>query len=194
MRDGQDRLVFLYKMSDLPLKRHHTCNYPNPNINAQFVVTQTEGKVVRSLRTIAWQGGSRHAAWYESCGKSCSGMDTLVNTVAAPTIWKFTVSEHDVRVVQTARKISSHYVRRATYNSMSTGHSLSNRVNEAVNEEPVAFNGARRVRRGDGETRWSKGRKVRPVPTLRSGAEAGDRPGDHNLGDSLQPTLHLPNL
>jgi hypothetical protein len=35
---------------------------------------------------------------------------------------------------------------------------------------------------GDGETHLSEGRKVRPVPTLRSGGGVGDRPADHNLG------------
>jgi hypothetical protein len=35
---------------------------------------------------------------------------------------------------------------------------------------------------GDGETRLSKGRKVRPVPTLRSGGEGGDSLAAHNLG------------
>jgi hypothetical protein len=35
---------------------------------------------------------------------------------------------------------------------------------------------------GDGETRLSKGRKVRPVPTLRSGGEGGDSLADHDLG------------
>jgi hypothetical protein len=30
VRNGQGRLVFLYKMSDLPLKRYRTRNYPNP--------------------------------------------------------------------------------------------------------------------------------------------------------------------
>ena len=37
---------------------------------------------------------------------------------------------------------------------------------------------------GDGETRLSKGRKVRPVPTLRSGGGAGERPGDHSGADA----------
>jgi hypothetical protein len=35
---------------------------------------------------------------------------------------------------------------------------------------------------GDGETRLSEGRKVRPVPTLRSGGEGGDSLAAHNLG------------
>ena len=34
---------------------------------------------------------------------------------------------------------------------------------------------------GDGETRLSEGRKVRPVPTLRSGGGVGDRPADHDF-------------
>ena len=34
---------------------------------------------------------------------------------------------------------------------------------------------------GDGETRRSECGKVRPVPTLRSGGETGDRPADHDL-------------
>jgi hypothetical protein len=33
---------------------------------------------------------------------------------------------------------------------------------------------------GDGETRLSRGRKVRPVPTLPIGGGVGDRPADHN--------------
>jgi hypothetical protein len=65
---------------------------------------------------------------------------------------------------------------------------LPNRANQAVNGKPVAFNEARRVwgegwgntpvesQEGapclystqwrDGETHWSKGQKVRPVPTI----------------------------
>ena len=61
-------------------------------------------------------------------------------------------------------------------------------------ESPLRLTAQGGFGEGDGETRWPKGRKVRPIPTLRSGAGAGDRPGDHNLGGSLQPTLHLPNL
>jgi RNA-directed DNA polymerase len=66
VHDGQGRLIFLYKMSDLPLKRYRTRNYPNPYIDAQYVVTQIEGEVGSPLRALAWQGGSRHAEWYES--------------------------------------------------------------------------------------------------------------------------------
>jgi hypothetical protein len=35
---------------------------------------------------------------------------------------------------------------------------------------------------GDGETRLPRGRKVRSVPTVRSGGGVGDRPADHDLG------------
>ena len=49
---------------------------------------------------------------------------------------------------------------------------------------------------GDGETRLSEGRKVRPVPTLRNGGEGGDSLADHNLGAhfTLTHTLQSPDL
>jgi hypothetical protein len=44
---------------------------------------------------------------------------------------------------------------------------------------------------GDGETRLSKGRKVRPVPTLRSGGGGREAPADHNgLESASQRPLH----
>ena len=89
-----ERLVYLYRMSDLPISQYRTRNYPNPYINTDYVVTQTEHEPVRPLKTEAWQGGSRH------------------------------------------------------------------RVNETVKGEPVAFNGARRVRaRGMGKHAYREVRR-----------------------------------
>ncbi len=59
------RSVFLYRMSDLPLTRYRTRNYPNPYIQPQYVVTQMEDEPVVPLEAGAWQGGSRHAEWQE---------------------------------------------------------------------------------------------------------------------------------
>jgi hypothetical protein len=56
VRDGQGRLVFLYEISNSPLKRYRAYNYPY--IDAQLVVTQTEGEAASSLRAIAGQGGA----------------------------------------------------------------------------------------------------------------------------------------
>lgn len=63
--NGQGRLVFLYRMCDLPLTRYWTRNYPNPYINAERIVTQIEDETATPLKTTAWQGGSRHAEWQE---------------------------------------------------------------------------------------------------------------------------------
>jgi RNA-directed DNA polymerase len=65
VRDGRGRLIFLYRMSDLPLTRYRTRNYPNPYIKAEHVVTQVEDQTVTPLKATAWQGGSRHAEWQE---------------------------------------------------------------------------------------------------------------------------------
>ena len=42
---------------------------------------------------------------------------------------------------------------------------------------------------GDGETRLSKGRKVRPVPTLRSGGGGREAPAYHNAADAAIETF-----
>lgn len=63
VRNGQGRLIFLYRMSDLAIKRYRTRNYPNPYINADCSVTQIEGEASSPLETTTWQGGSRHAEW-----------------------------------------------------------------------------------------------------------------------------------
>ena len=60
-----ERLVYLYRMSDLPIIQYRTRNYPNPYINTDHVVTQIENEPDRPLKTEAWQGGSRHAEWQE---------------------------------------------------------------------------------------------------------------------------------
>jgi hypothetical protein len=72
-----------------------------------------------------------------------------------------------------------------------TWHSFAlRRVNQAVNGEPVAFTAHGGFGEGDGETHLPKGRKVRPVPTLRGGV--GKVPGIRRMhGTSLAayPTL-----
>ena len=63
VRNGQDRLIFLYRMSDLAITHYYTRNYPNPYIDADCYVTQIEGEAISPLKTTTWQGGSRHAEW-----------------------------------------------------------------------------------------------------------------------------------
>jgi RNA-directed DNA polymerase len=64
VRDGQGRLIFLYRMSDLAIKHYYTRNYPNPYIDAECHVTHIEGEAISPVKTTAWQGSSRHAEWY----------------------------------------------------------------------------------------------------------------------------------
>jgi RNA-directed DNA polymerase len=59
------RLVFLYRMCDLPITYYRTRNYPNPYIQADHIVTQVEAEPSSPLETDAWQGGSRQAEWEE---------------------------------------------------------------------------------------------------------------------------------
>jgi RNA-directed DNA polymerase len=65
VRNGQGRPIFLYRMSDLAIKRYRTRNYPNPYIDADRLVTQVEGEANSPLKTTTWQGGCRHAEWRE---------------------------------------------------------------------------------------------------------------------------------
>jgi hypothetical protein len=64
-RNGQGKLVFLYRMCDLPITKYRTRNYPNPYIEAEYVTTRTEDEILSPLRETAWQGGSQHAEWEE---------------------------------------------------------------------------------------------------------------------------------
>jgi group II intron reverse transcriptase/maturase len=64
VRNEHGRQVFLYRMCDLPITRYRTRNYPNPYVNAERIVTQID-EAASSLKTTAWQGGSRHAEWQE---------------------------------------------------------------------------------------------------------------------------------
>jgi len=59
------RLVYLYRMSDLPLTPYRTRNYPNPYLNAELPMTQVAEETHEPLQPTAWQGGSRHAEWQE---------------------------------------------------------------------------------------------------------------------------------
>jgi len=55
--------IFLYRMSDLPLTKYRTRNYPNPYIENEWAITQIQP--LHPIKTNAWQGGSRHAEWQE---------------------------------------------------------------------------------------------------------------------------------
>jgi group II intron reverse transcriptase/maturase len=59
------QLVFLYRMSDLPITQYRTRNYPNPYIEAEHIITQLQERNTAPLDSIAWNGGSRHAEWRE---------------------------------------------------------------------------------------------------------------------------------
>jgi hypothetical protein len=59
------RLVFLYRMSDLPITQYRTRNYPNPYIQTDSTVTQLRDEPINTLVTDAWQGSSRHAEWQQ---------------------------------------------------------------------------------------------------------------------------------
>jgi RNA-directed DNA polymerase len=59
------RSIFLYRMSDLPITQYRTRNYPNPYIEATYIITQIEAEADKPLKADAWQGGSRHAEWQE---------------------------------------------------------------------------------------------------------------------------------
>ena len=63
--NGQGKLVYLYRMSDLPITRYHTRNYPNPYIDAEDMITRIEEEGVTPLSETDWQGGSHHAEWDE---------------------------------------------------------------------------------------------------------------------------------
>jgi group II intron reverse transcriptase/maturase len=61
----ESQLVFLYRMSDLAIKKYRTRNYPNPYIDANHVVTQVDQENIAPLDATAWNGNSRHAEWQE---------------------------------------------------------------------------------------------------------------------------------
>ena len=63
--NDQGRSVFLYRMCDLPITQYRTRNYPNPYIQARYMITQVAGEPVTPLEANLWQGGSRHAEWQE---------------------------------------------------------------------------------------------------------------------------------
>jgi RNA-directed DNA polymerase len=65
VRNGQGKLVYLYRMSDLPITQYRTRNYPNPYIDTEYTITRIEEEAHSPLRETAWQGGSRHAEWDE---------------------------------------------------------------------------------------------------------------------------------
>jgi len=58
-----ERLVFLYRMSDLPITQYRTRNYPNPYIQTGSTAFQLRDEPITPLVEDAWQGGSRHAEW-----------------------------------------------------------------------------------------------------------------------------------
>jgi group II intron reverse transcriptase/maturase len=85
--DENGHLAFLYRMSDLPITQYRTRNYPNPYIDASYIVTQAKLIGETSLEPAAWNGGSRHAEWQEhrrqilerdryTC-QHCGGKDNL---------------------------------------------------------------------------------------------------------------------
>jgi RNA-directed DNA polymerase len=63
--NDQGCLVFLYRMCDLPITQYRTRNYPNPYIDADYMITQAEQTGTAPLDPTAWNGGSRHAEWQE---------------------------------------------------------------------------------------------------------------------------------
>lgn len=65
VHNGHGSLVFLYRMSDLPLTHYYTRNYPNPYISAERIVTQIGREALSPVKATAWQGGSRNAEWQE---------------------------------------------------------------------------------------------------------------------------------
>ncbi|MGD9099865.1 MAG: reverse transcriptase domain-containing protein [Anaerolineae bacterium] len=65
VRNERNRLVYLYRMCDLPITRYRTRNYPNPYISAERIVTQIESEANTPFKARTWRGGSRHAEWQE---------------------------------------------------------------------------------------------------------------------------------
>jgi len=63
--NDKGRTVFLYRMSDLPITKYRTRNYPNPYIETDRIVTQIQSEPDKPFRIDDWQGGSRHAEWQE---------------------------------------------------------------------------------------------------------------------------------
>jgi 5-methylcytosine-specific restriction endonuclease McrA len=59
------RLVFLYRMSDLPITQYRTRNYPNPFIQRDPTVKQVRDEPNTPFSPEAWPGSSRHAEWHE---------------------------------------------------------------------------------------------------------------------------------
>ena len=62
--NNEDNLVWLYRMSDLPITPYRTRNYPNPYLETNELITQ-HNQPDQPLIPEAWQGGSRHAEWDE---------------------------------------------------------------------------------------------------------------------------------
>ena len=58
-------IIFLYRMSDLPITQYRTRNYPNPYLKTDGIITQIENEPTNPLKKDAWLGGSRHAEWQE---------------------------------------------------------------------------------------------------------------------------------
>jgi RNA-directed DNA polymerase len=58
-------LVFLYRMSDLPITRYRTRNLPNPYIDAEYAAIRAQADAATPFEDVIWQGGSRQAEWHE---------------------------------------------------------------------------------------------------------------------------------
>jgi RNA-directed DNA polymerase len=65
VRNERGELVFLYRMSDLPITPYRTRNYPHPFINAENPSNRAKTDSTTTLKITAWKGGSRHAEWQE---------------------------------------------------------------------------------------------------------------------------------
>lgn len=143
--DENGHLVFLYRMSDLPITQYRTCNYPNPYIDANHIVTQAELTGETPLELAAWNGGSRHAEWREhrrqilerdryTC-QHCGDKDNLEVHHIQPRHERGTDNPSNLVTLcencHTKSDVYRAYFKRST---------------QTVKGEPVAFNGARRVR------------------------------------------------
>jgi group II intron reverse transcriptase/maturase len=141
----QGHLVFLYRMSDLPITQYRTRNYPNPYIDADYMVTQAEQTGTTPLNPATWNGGSRHAEWRErrrqilerdqyTC-QHCGNKQNLEVHHIRSRHEQGTDNPDNLVTLCDGCHIKADIYR--SYFKQST---------QTVKGEPVAFNGARRVR------------------------------------------------